>query len=93
MRRHLFIIGDYIEVQSDIDLGPHGIIVRGEGGTVVAHDMVSGEVWIRLYLFHKGLAEYDNEMWLTPPYSDLAEASMTCTRTTQLITEATCNIH
>lgn len=79
MRRHAFVIGDVIEVQSDIDLGPHGVIARGEGGLVVAHDIPSGEVWIRLTTPHKGLSEYANEMWLTPPYSDGIEAALTCT--------------
>lgn len=62
--------GERLRVTCDIDLDMHGIVHAGETGTVTKVDKRSGEVWITLDKFHRGLADFDNAIWLVPPYTD-----------------------
>lgn len=62
-------LGVRVRITSDIDLDPHGVVKRGEMGTVVTHDEVTGYAEIELDEHHEGLNEYRNRMWIIPPYA------------------------
>lgn len=61
-----FKIGLKIEVLRVLDLMPYALVERGERGIVAQIDEDSGQVWIKLELFHAGLCDYDNHIWLMP---------------------------
>lgn len=58
-------IGDRITATRALDLGIT-TIMEGECGTVDHIDGTSGLVEILMDLYHKGLAAWDNHMWLEP---------------------------
>lgn len=68
-------VGWVIETTAAINLEPHTIIQPGERGTVVYSDE-TGRTDIRMHTFHKGLVEWDNCMWLIPPYTDTLEMAL-----------------
>jgi hypothetical protein len=59
-------IGDRITTSRLLDLGTYAQIAEGETGTVDHIDAVTGLIEILLDTFHRGLAAWDNHMWLEP---------------------------
>jgi hypothetical protein len=70
VRDYAIAMGCRVVVMQTVDLTPHTVVQRGETGTVERIDAETGEVWIKLDRTHRGLAEWDNCIWLIPPYTD-----------------------
>jgi hypothetical protein len=59
-------IGSRLLISRLLDLGPDAQIKEGELGTVDYIDPASGLVEVLLDRAHRGLARWDNHMWLEP---------------------------
>lgn len=64
--RDLLNIGDRIAVSRALDLGYAAQIVAGEQGTIDHIDAHTGTVEVLMDLLHRGLALWDNHIWLEP---------------------------
>jgi len=73
--RSRFKVGDKVVAVRALDLQPHTVVAPGETGIVQSHD--EAETFIRLDKPHKGLAEWDNCIWLNDDTSDLTGALVT----------------
>ena len=73
--RSRFQVGDRVVAVRALDLQPHTVVAPGETGVVQSHD--EAETFIKLDKPHKGLAEWDNCIWLNDDTSDLTGALVT----------------
>jgi hypothetical protein len=73
--RSRFKVGDGVVAVRALDLQPHTVVAPGETGVVQSHD--KAETFIKLDKPHKGLAEWDNCIWLNDDTSDLTSALVT----------------
>ena len=63
---NLFQVGDRLCITRLLDIAPDIQIQAGERGTIDFIDAATGFVEILLDAFHKGLARWDNHLWLEP---------------------------
>jgi len=73
--RSRFKVGDKVVAVRALDLQPHTVVAPGETGVIQSHD--EAETFIKLDKPHKGLAEWDNCIWLNDDTSDLTSALVT----------------
>jgi hypothetical protein len=69
--KSILMPGSRVRLTTCVDLRPHAVIPAGSLGTIVL--VSSAFVEILLDVYHKGLAEYDNVMWLCPAYDNVKE--------------------
>lgn len=77
--RDVLNLGSRITITRPLDLGYDALIESGEQGTVDHIDPVSGMVEVLLDLIHRGLAAWDNHMWLEPFGTDDIIDGVACT--------------
>lgn len=63
-------LGEHVRVTRDIDLAPHGLVLRDATGVVVECNETTGERTILLDTHHPGLVEWSNTIWSLWPYDD-----------------------
>jgi hypothetical protein len=81
-------IGDRLYITRLLDIAPDIQIQAGERGTIDYINMTTGFVEVLLDRFHKGLALYDNHMWLEPFGTEDIIGGVVCLRAVGAATQA-----
>jgi hypothetical protein len=72
-------LGDRITTTRHLDIAPDIQIKSGETGTIDYIDILTGMIEIRLETVYRGLAPWDNHMWLVPYETDDILDGVMCT--------------